>query len=215
LAELADIRDNWNRAAREDAMFYILTLEGKEGGGWDPGEFFARGDAEIKDVLGWMKPARWDRALDFGCGVGRLTKALAKHFDHVDGVDVSKEMIRRARQMVPEATFHTNSKPHLRLFDAGTFDFVYTAIVLQHMPHDLQKGYIAEFLRVLRPGGLAVFELPEGPTTEHQQPWLSMYGTDRATVVDWIYEAGGKLRATHLTEHSDGPWLGYSYAVSP
>ena len=90
------------------------------------------------------------RALDFGCGVGRLTRALAAHFDSCDGVDVAASMIDRARELNDNGErvrFHHNDTPDLRLFGDESFDFILALIVLQHMEPELMRGYMREFVR--------------------------------------------------------------------
>jgi 2-polyprenyl-3-methyl-5-hydroxy-6-metoxy-1,4-benzoquinol methylase len=200
MTDLRVIQAGWDHAAVEDAMFNIVTMTEKANGGWTPVDFFAHGRAEIDaakarlETLGLGERHRW--ALDFGCGIGRLTQALASHYVHVDGVDISPEMINLARLYNPYedvVTYHANDKPDLALFDTGTFDLVYSMIVLQHMPQELQHGYVCEFFRVLAPGGVTVFEIPDGPDYQHKNEWLSMYGVPRATVETWITGAGGRL----------------------
>ena len=92
---------DWDELAEQDALFVVLAEPGREGGRWDLEEFFATGEREI-DVLFQRaepldRPAGRHKALDFGCGVGRLTRALSARFDECLGVDVSAEMVRRAR----------------------------------------------------------------------------------------------------------------------
>ena len=110
------------------------------------------------------------RVLDFGCGVGRLSAALATRFGQVDGVDVSSKMIAAARASVPlaNATFHENRAGDLSLFAGGSFDFVLSLIVLQHIPPPHGLRYVSEFARVLRQGGVACFQFPTAP-----KRWLS------------------------------------------
>ncbi len=103
-------------------------------------------------------------ALDFGCGVGRLTAALSKHFTTVTGVDISQPMLDRARTLLadqPACTFIRNDRADLSAFADGSFDLVYSSLVLQHMPPDLAAGYLLEFVRVVRPGGSVVVVVPE------------------------------------------------------
>ena len=57
--------------------------------------------------------------------------------------------------------FHHNPAPDLRLFSDGSFDFVLVLIVLQHMEPELMRGYMREFVRVLRPHGVAFFNVLE------------------------------------------------------
>jgi 2-polyprenyl-3-methyl-5-hydroxy-6-metoxy-1,4-benzoquinol methylase len=200
MVDLQTIQQGWDQAAREDAMFNIVTFAEKANGGWTPEEFFAHGQAEIDAAMerldGLGLHGEYVRALDFGCGIGRLTQALAGHYNLVDGVDISSEMVALANKHNkhhPYVTYHTNSAPNLRLFPDGMFDLVYTMIVLQHMPQKLQRGYVREFFRVLKPGGIAMFEMPDGPNYRHPNEWLSMHGVARATVEQWIVEDGGTL----------------------
>jgi len=156
----------WNALGRRDPFSAIL-LPGARAAGWDADEFFATGVAEIDAVLtkagdlGLSVPRR--RALDFGCGVGRLTQAMARHFDRADGVDVSPSMLDLARQHNQHGercVYHENGRPNLSLFEDGSFTFAYSVLVLQHMEPRYSHTYIRELLRVLAPGGLLVFQVP-------------------------------------------------------
>ncbi|MET0447396.1 MAG: class I SAM-dependent methyltransferase, partial [Aeromicrobium sp.] len=107
-------------------------------------------------------PAR-SAALDFGCGAGRLTQALARRFDRADGVDIAASMIALAEEHNPDssrAVFHLNERADLSLFEDASFDLVLSVVVLQHMNNSLKESYLREFFRVLRPGGVALFTVP-------------------------------------------------------
>jgi SAM-dependent methyltransferase len=160
--ELEKLHRTWERLARVDQLRSILA----RGENWDEDEFFATGEREIGEVTRYLRelglPARWDRALDFGCGVGRLSRALAAHFAAVLGVDLSESMIEDARQLnadYPNCEFKHNRRPDLSALEPCSFDLIYSNITLQHMPPDLAKGYMAEFLRVVAPDGLVLFQL--------------------------------------------------------
>src|SRR4051812_43424570 len=109
-------------------------------------------------------PRERRRALDFGCGLGRVTRALADRFEECVGVDISENMIRHAQELnrnIEGVSFVVNRTSDLSVFADGSFDLVYASIVLQHVPERRAiESYIAEFCRVLCPGGLAVFQLP-------------------------------------------------------
>lgn len=168
--EFGELRRNWNDFGRTDPLWAILTAPEARHGGWDPDEFFRTGQTEIDAVLarvadetGGRLPARHRRALDFGCGAGRLTQALAKHFDSVVGVDIAPSMIELARDYDRSAgrcTFTLLQGQDLHELEDASFDFVYTAHVLQHMHPRYARRYVGEFLRVLEPGGCAFIELP-------------------------------------------------------
>lgn len=127
-------------------------------GRWDLEQFWRLGEDEITRVMSTAAtlgyPAGNDTALDFGCGVGRLTRAMACHFSHSTGVDVAETMIEQATRLDDGAacTFVVNQTNDLARFGDSTFDFVYSALVLQHLPTvEVIRGFIAEFLRVLNP----------------------------------------------------------------
>jgi SAM-dependent methyltransferase len=161
------LRRHWERLGRRDPYWAVLTDPRKQGGRWDIDEFFGSGVVEIDDVL--QRAARLGfadlrrRALDFGCGVGRLTQAMARHFERCDGVDISESMLRAARQhnrWPNRCHYHLNPSSDLGLFADESFDFVYSTLVLQHMEPQYSTGYMREFLRVLAPDGLLVFQIP-------------------------------------------------------
>ena len=159
---------DWNELAQLDPYWAILTAPDKRFGGWDSDEFLAIGTVEVTAMMDRFErighPQGRGRALDFGCGVGRITRALAAHFDEAVGVDISEDMVRRAQDLnadVPGASFVVNLATDLARFDDAAFDLVFSSIVLQHVPdRSTIEGYIAEFCRVVRPGGLVMFQLP-------------------------------------------------------
>ena len=163
---LTRLGHQWNTLGQRDALGAVLT-QPRTAPGWVADDFFETGRADVARLVAGiarLAPAlSTRRALDFGCGVGRLTQALAAYFDDVRGIDVAPSMIARARQehLAPECChFEVNRRPHLRRFDDGTFDLVYSRLVLQHIPPRLVRRYLPEFVRVLAPGGLLVFQLP-------------------------------------------------------
>ena len=192
-------RQDWERLAEVDAMWAVLTAPGRKGGRWDVEEFFATGEAEIGAVLSTAeqlgRPARRERALDFGCGVGRLTRALGNRFDHVLGLDISGGMIEQARRLtddVPACEFRVNDAPDLGSLETDSFDLVYSSIVLQHLPSaaDIER-YVGEFLRVARPDGLVVFGIPRHiPFPWSLQPRRRVYALLRRLGVSerWMLE---------------------------
>lgn len=164
---LGSTRRHWNGLARRDAFWAVLTERDKAGRRWTREAFFATGEAAITAELAWVRGLcpnlRFGHALDFGCGVGRLTQALARHFAQVTGVDIAEEMLALAEDLRPAdapITFRHNPAPDLRLFADGTFDYVTSDITLQHMAPHYARRYIAEFVRVCAPGGLITFQVP-------------------------------------------------------
>ena len=146
-------------------MWVVLTDPEKKGNRWNEADFFATGRTEIDGIFAQLQASgispELGRALDFGCGVGRLTQALAARFKFVDGVDISASMIGHAEKFnrLPDRVkYHVNVKPDLAAFPTGQYDFICSVIALQHTPPRFQRGYLADFCRLLRPGGIAYFQ---------------------------------------------------------
>lgn len=157
----------WNRYARSDPYWAVLTETDKRRGGWDSDEFFRTGAVTIDEELQRLQSCGIElhrgTALDFGCGLGRLTNGLARHFERTTGVDISPAMLRRAKRLVrhPEKIeFVATSDPQLATLPAGAFDFVYSEITLQHIAPAESEQYIASLVRLARPGGAISFQLP-------------------------------------------------------
>lgn len=164
---LSQTQKHWEKFSRTDPLWAILTVPGKEGNRWDIGEFFRTGvetvDAELQSVRRHHAGLRTGCALDFGCGAGRLTQALARHFDRVTGVDISEgmlELARRHNSHGERVSYVLNTTDDLRQFADGQFDFVYSLITLQHMAPSYARRYIAEFVRITAPGGAILFQMP-------------------------------------------------------
>jgi SAM-dependent methyltransferase len=148
-------------------LWAILVHPEKTGRRWDPDEFFTTGVHEIASVMGrldrWGLPVSRRRALDFGCGVGRLTQPLADHFEEVRGVDISPVMLEQARHFNrhgDRCQYVWNNQSDLRMFADRSMDLIYSKITLQHIRPRRVRAYLKEFLRVLAPGGLLLFQLP-------------------------------------------------------
>lgn len=164
---IEQLSSDWDRFGRPDPMRAVITDWAERDRTWSPEEFYALGRSDVARILGVIEACgvRLNRsdALDFGCGAGRLTQGLADHFETVTGVDIAPAMLELARHHNnrPERVqFVQNLAADLRIFCDSSFDMVLSHIVLQHLEPSLSLSYIREFLRVLRPGGMAVFQTP-------------------------------------------------------
>ena len=170
MKSLDELREYWDSHAQRDPLWAVLSEESKSGGRWDVGRFFETGVHEMASIFYQLDSRHIEvargAALDFGCGVGRLTQALASSFDRVVGVDVSPRMLALAaafNRFPSRVSYTNNQRDDLGLFGNSTFDFIVSNIVLQHLPPALALAYIGEFFRVLAPGGILVFQLPSNP----------------------------------------------------
>jgi SAM-dependent methyltransferase len=166
--DLQQIKSDWTRLGRSDPLWAVLANPEQRHGGWDPNAFLATGREEVRAALEHacdlgLAPGR-DRALDFGCGAGRLSAALADHVRSVIGVDISLTMLAKARELDPtgRCEFMENDREDLSLFDDASFDIVFSSLVLQHLPPQLSHRYLAEMVRVLRPGGVLIVQVSTG-----------------------------------------------------
>jgi SAM-dependent methyltransferase len=169
MKSLQDLQKNWEGFAQSDPLWSICADPQKRHNKWDRDEFFATGRREITTVLQHLRglglqPGERCPALDFGCGVGRLTRAMAAYFSPCYGVDISPTMIRLAREFNRDLTdchFLINEQDRLVEFQNHYFGFIYTSIVLQHIGEPYNRSYLRELIRLLRPGGALVFQIPD------------------------------------------------------
>lgn len=152
----------WKQWGDTDPYFGVLTDEKfrKENLAGNRDEFFRTGEehvarriARIEQHFGSFSRGR---ALDFGCGVGRLTLPLARQFDEAIGIDISTAMLdeataNAAAQSIDNANFFLSDDDLSRA--TGAFDFVHTVIVLQHIPVKRGLRIIGQLLDRTAPGG--------------------------------------------------------------
>ena len=112
--------------------------------------FYASGDTYVGDIVRRLKVATGrqaaGRALDFGCGAGRLTEAMAAYAT-VTGYDISPGMLTEARKRGGKATY-VDALPD------GPFDWINSFIVFQHIPPERGLALIEDLLTRLAPSGL-------------------------------------------------------------
>ena len=165
MKSLKELQEEWNTFGKVNPQWAILN---KKGENVSLTEFFKFGQEEISNVMNYLNSKeisinKKGRALDFGCGMGRLTQALAPHFKKVYGIDISSSMIKLANKYNKsprKVEYILNDKDNLSIFKDNTFDFIYTNIVLQHIPKKYIFSYIKEFIRILKPNGILLFQLP-------------------------------------------------------
>jgi ubiquinone/menaquinone biosynthesis C-methylase UbiE len=163
---LLQVKKNWEEFAKKDPLWSILPIPEKKDNRWTIEELYETGRREICSVMKYLEHLKLkinqDRALDFGCGVGRLTQALCEYFDECIGVDISLQMLQLAAQnnrYGDRCQYLLNCSSDLGVFRDGVFDFIYSNIVFQHLPPRLTLGYIKEFIRILKQDGIIIFQI--------------------------------------------------------
>jgi SAM-dependent methyltransferase len=160
------MRTYWDEAARTNAAWYVDTSLSFDDPDLD--RFFETGRTVVAAALDEAKVVPPGRALavEIGSGLGRICRALSERFDRVIGLDISEEMVRRAKELVPEPriAFEVSSGSDLRSVPDAAADLVLTFTVFQHIPDvGVIEGYVHEAGRVLKPGGVFVFQWNNTP----------------------------------------------------
>lgn len=158
---------DWERIARRDPYHGVVTDERYRADRLTEErrrEFFQSGADYMTEVLATVRRhidpgLSIRRALDFGCGVGRLLLPLAKVAGEVTGADVSESMLREARRNC-EAHSLSNvvlvkSDDQLTALNAR-YDFIHSFIVFQHIPLRRGERLFAGLLERLADGGVGV-----------------------------------------------------------
>jgi ubiquinone/menaquinone biosynthesis C-methylase UbiE len=200
--QLEKMRLDWDKRARENARHYVVTGQLE----WTDEEFFRSGEQTVKEeVLTDMinicqgKDPKQMRVLEIGCGAGRITRALSGIFGEVHAVDVSGEMVNRARSALadrPNAFLYQNNGKDLTVIGDVVFDFAFSTIVFQHIPsYEVIDSYVREVHRLLRPGALFKFQV-QGDATIRSSPddtWLGVPFSQQAAV-DMAARCGFEMR---------------------
>jgi len=180
--QLQRMQSDWDRRARENARHFVDTSRTD----WTDQDFFASGEQAIaeqiltdtENVYQGRDPAQM-RILEIGCGAGRLTRALSNIFGDVHAVDVSGEMVARARVALhdrPNITLYQNNGCDLVVVPPLAFDFAYSSHVFQHIPsREIIESYVREVYRLLRPGALFKFQV-QGTPIEDSSPDDTWHG---------------------------------------
>jgi SAM-dependent methyltransferase len=234
------VQRDWDCYASTDPFWAILTDPNRKNGGWDEDTFFETGRQEISELmeyLGTLGTGGRGCALDFGCGVGRLSRALAGYFDEVVGLDISPTMISLARAHnahLGRCTFLENSGPDLAVVRGRKFDLIYSSITLQHMPPRYSRQYVRNLLELLAPDGLFVFQLAGESTLsvgnrvlrtlynevyrrrvlKDEPPWMDVYGIPKQRVIALLERSGARVLDVQPNDAAGPEWTSYRYVAS-
>lgn len=228
---------DWEGLGSTDPYWTVLTHEKFHASRLDDaarGEFFQSGEEHLDWVMQTVHEklsAAFEptRALDFGCGVGRVLIPLARRTPAV-GVDVASSMLAEARKNLDQRGLNAD----LVIGDdalsqvTGEFDFIHSYIVLQHIPPARGERIVKALLERLEPGGIAVLHVTYALGFSTRQrlfrsarlrapfigrvwnvlkrraastPYFEVYEYDVRSVLDLLLGAGcAELYAT-LTDH--------------
>jgi len=216
------MRRDWDARARKDAFFYIASWRSD----WDEESFFESGEQDYrKFVEPVLLQAGFEPAgktmLEVGCGTGRMTRSFARRFETVWAFDLSPEMQRRGQALLGDfenVRWVLGDGTSLGAIEARSMDFAFSYLVLQHLPtQQLVLDAIREMLRVLKPGGLFLFQFNSA-----QRPTMNWKGRLIWGTVDLLWALGLK-RASHSTaswfhldpEMAGKSWRGAAVEIQP
>lgn len=154
------MRAFWDQKAIDNPLWYVATT--LDYADPDADAFWASGIDEVTKALYVAGVGGGNFAVEIGCGVGRLTRALAARFNTVWACDVSPNMVAHADRNVTEPNVTLEVAPGdgtINVVD-GCADLVFSMQVFHHIPaQSITLRYVAEAGRVLAPGGTFVFQL--------------------------------------------------------
>lgn len=143
---------DWDERARRNAPFFICTEAANSAE-----EFEESGRRDLEKILAGIQLPANAIVVEIGCGVGRVALALAPRVARIYAVDLSAEMIARAREFCArqENILFFQTPGDLSPLPSACADLVYSHIVFQHIPirRDIRR-YVGEAFRVLKPGGI-------------------------------------------------------------
>jgi SAM-dependent methyltransferase len=189
------MRGTWDALARADTSTYV----------GDP----ARASTELASLFGRLSAdPRGGTCVEVGCGPGRMTSDLAARFDRVVAVDVSPEMLERARAAVASdnVDFRLVSGEQLDGVEDESADVLVCYLVLQHLPRRrLVEAYFREFGRVLRRDGEAFVQLPVFEPSAAAAAWRLLRNlAGPFLALSSRPERAAALRGVRLTERELG-----------
>ncbi|MGI8845043.1 MAG: methyltransferase domain-containing protein [Thermoleophilaceae bacterium] len=169
-----EMAEFWNERAKENALYFIdNTLAYSDS---DEATFWANGERELDVLLEavGIELHITDRVLEIGCGVGRMTRAIAARAGSVTGLDASSEMLAGARERnghIPNVDWRHGDGETLSAIPDASVTACLSHVVFQHIPDpQTTLGYIQEIGRVLKRGGWTAFQVSNDPHI-HRWRW--------------------------------------------
>lgn len=205
------LKSTWENLGRVDPLWAVLSDPSRRHGGWEVEEFMATGHGQVAMIEGLLRDhglALGGRVLDFGCGVGRLSNALAERGAQVVGVDIAASMVEQATRLCrhPDSIRFVSYDGRLLPFGDGEFDTAVSLIVLQHAHPAVQLACLLELQRVVRIGGVLVLQIPSRPNVTVPMDREAMLA--RIEILDGPSELAASASATlrarvvNVSEHT-------------
>jgi SAM-dependent methyltransferase len=170
-ALLAHIQSSWEHLGTTEPHWSVLTAEQYKRKNIADNEdaFYQTGKQHVESLWQSLRrngvdPASLKTCIEYGCGLGRVTRWLAERFDKVYGYDISRAHLEAAGNYLSREGFHNVSLRHIgspaAVAQLEPVDLVYSLIVLQHNPPPIIAMIVRGLLAALKPGGVAYFQVP-------------------------------------------------------
>lgn len=160
-----DASTRWWRDAAAAHGVGVIDLTLRENGSRSKLFESGRKDIRVAMALTGMRSGTHASLLEIGCGMGRLTYALADHFGFVLGTDVSAALIDEARATGSRGNvaFEITDGLHVAPRDLREWDVVFSCEVFHHLQRATVDRYVSDAFRLLKPGGQFVFQVNVAP----------------------------------------------------
>jgi 2-polyprenyl-3-methyl-5-hydroxy-6-metoxy-1,4-benzoquinol methylase len=175
--------------------------------------FYDSGQANIEQLLKTFERNGLDRTafkscLEYGCGLGRVTRWLSEKFDTVFGYDISKSHLQSADHYLESQGISNINLRHVRevkdIKNLPKVDVIYSVIVLQHNPPPIISLIVKEMIKALNPGGVAYFQVPTYRNgysfslekylhDEASRREMEMHVLPQGTIFDIVRKEGGNI----------------------
>jgi len=160
--DLAQLRKDWEDAGRsKDYRYSIFSAKDFSEPTFDLSGTISR-DILLNILKDWKVDLPNKTIVDYGCGAGRVTKYISQVAKWVVGIDISTEMINRFTERlgdIQNVDLYVGSGESLRPLLDGSVDIIYSLWVFQHIPNDIVYKIVKDCHRVLRKGGLLIFQM--------------------------------------------------------
>jgi SAM-dependent methyltransferase len=220
---------SWEEKARRNPLYGVMSVNEFSSAGPEPTAsqleaFFGAGRVMVdRWIVPWLDASVTSTdafVLEYGCGMGRLLRALHERYPNVAGVDISSTMVERARKYVPGPRLKLLGEEGRIPFADETFDNVFSYAVFQHVDRwsAIQRA-ILELGRVLKRGGRAKLQFdmvfPPGISTPRAMPRRTRAWENRSLVYGWGSRMGVPLPGVRVLSHDHwcGARPGYTQVV--
>lgn len=224
------MKNQWDEIASDNALYGVLSLKDFENqDDVDINKFWDMGKSDVNKFMNVLKDFSDIKTtselsmIEIGCGVGRMTHYFSKLFRKVYAIDVSSEMINRARNYwrdFENIEWVIGNGTDLHQISNKSIDFVFSFIVLQHIPYpEVILNYIRESARVLNNGGIALLQfrtVPQGINLTASKYYISKHCPPLIFILRKVWDTIKGYNVSTKTKYARKyeSWLGCALKTS-